>query len=139
MSPSQHLIGQGFFNLGDVGPNGFLGWTANEFGGGANDFNMIFASRGAQQKTTEVVVTGANITVYLAADSAGRVVATAADVYAAVTSSAAASAIVTMNDPSADGFGSMIVEPFNQSFFSGGSGANLDDYFTFNTWWAEVS
>lgn len=121
------------FDLGDVAPQGVLGWTANDFGAGGNNMNMVFLNRGAQQRTTEVVVDGSTISVYLAADSSGNVVATANDVYNAFMASTEATSMVTMDDPAAGGYGSMIVEPFNQLFFNGGSGANDGDYFTFNT------
>jgi flagellar hook protein FlgE len=120
-------------NLGDVAPVGILGWTANEWGGGGNDYTISMVNRGAQQRTTEVVVNGSAISVYLAADSSGAVVATAQDVYDAFQANPEASALVTMTDPAAGGYGAMTVQPFNQLFLSGGSGANLGDYFTFST------
>jgi flagellar hook protein FlgE len=119
--------------MGDVAPQGVLGWTANEYGAGGNSLNMILLNRGAQQRTTEVVVDGSTISVYLAADSSGNIVATADDVYQAFLSNTEASTMITMDDPNAIGYGGMVVEPFTQLFFNGGSGANDGDYFTFNT------
>ena len=120
-------------DLGDVAPIGVLAWTATEYGAGGNDLNVIMINRGAQQLTTEVTVDGSSITVYLAADSSGSVSATADDVYQAFQNNADALELVTMDDPSLSGFGSMTVEPFTQVFFSNGNGANLGDYFTFST------
>ncbi|HSH69116.1 MAG TPA: flagellar hook-basal body complex protein, partial [Deferrisomatales bacterium] len=120
------------FSLGDVGPGGVLGWTANEFGAGANDLNITLVNRGAQQIQTEVVVDGASITVYLKANSAGAVSATAQEVYDAFGRSPEALALVTMDAPSAAD-ADLVVEPFTQVFFSDGAGANLGDYFTFTT------
>lgn len=120
-------------DVGDVGPTGVLGWTSNEYGAGGNNVNIRFVNRGAQQRTTEVQVDGSNITVYLAANSSGKVNATAAEVYTAFQNSAAASALVTMDDPSLLGYENLVVEPFTQLFFQNGAGADLGDYFTFTT------
>lgn len=120
-------------NIGDAGPVGTLGWTANDFGAGGNNFNVTFINRGAQQRTTEINVDGSTIKVYLAANSAGQVVATASDIYDAFNASPEASALVTMDDPALAGYGDLTVSAFSQLYFQGGSGANLGDYFTFTT------
>jgi len=119
--------------LGDVAPLGVLGWTATEYGAGGNSLNIAMVNRGAQQLTTEVVINGSQITVYLAADSSGRVAATAAEVYTAFQNNEDARELVAMDDPTAAGYGNMVVEPFTQVFFSRGNGANQGDYFTFAT------
>ena len=75
------------FNLGDVAPVGNLSWTANDYGAGGNNLNILMVNRGAQQRTTEVVLDGSTITCYLEADSSGAVIATADDVYQAFQNS----------------------------------------------------
>lgn len=133
--------GTNVMTLGDVAPVGVMSWTANDTGGGGNNLNIALINRGAQQRTTEVVVSGNNIKVYLAADSSGNVVATAGDVYQAFKDSVEASDLVTMtnpagpdplNDPDQD-YSEMVVQANSEQFFQGGQGANEGDYFTFST------
>ena len=127
-APDSATAASAVLTLGTVVANNALTFTAKNAGALGKQISVAFRNPAANSQALSVAVTGRAIVVSLATGSTGTVTTTAAQVLAAITADANASALVTIAETGAS-TGAGIVTPTTSQFLSGGA----DEAFPLNT------
>jgi hypothetical protein len=118
-------LSSAFVRLGTE--NSMVGVYAKNGGAAGNDISIALVLDGVTGSTS-VTVTGTDIVVKLKSTDGSSTTATAAQVISAIKASAAASALVGVDD--AEGNGTGVVEPVGQTFLEFGGGSWLHQVIT---------
>jgi hypothetical protein len=127
-APDAQAVAQATLGTGTVAAKNALTFTAVPIGALGNGITVTLADPKANSAALGVVVTGKDIVVNLATSAGGAITSTAAQVIAAITASADASALVAVaNTSTSDGTGAVAAAA--RTSLAGG----LDEAFPLNT------
>lgn len=95
---------------GVEGDNNAILWTAKEYGVIGHDIRLQLKDPGANDQTLAIDVVGKDIIVSLATDGSGTITSTAAEIIAAIATSAAASLVTAEDSGESTGAGVVVAE-----------------------------